>query len=50
MKKWTKAFIGTAVAAVFAFAAVSISCRKISVKGSADTVYAETRRMIPEDS
>ncbi len=50
MKKWTKAFIGTAAAAVFAFAAVSISCRKISVKGSADTVYAETRRMIPEDS
>lgn len=51
MKKWTKTFIGTLTAAAFAFAVVYISCGKISVKGSADTVYAETpSKLISQDS
>ncbi len=51
MKKWTKAFLGTAAAATFAFAVVSISCGKIRVSGSADTLYAESpSRIVPEDS
>lgn len=51
MKKWTKTFMGTLTAAAFAFAVVYISCGKISVKGSADTVYAETpSKLISQDS
>ncbi len=51
MKKWTKTFMGTLTTAAFAFAVVYISCGKISVKGSADTVYAETpSKLISQDS
>lgn len=51
MKKWTKTFMGILTAAAFAFAVVYISCGKISVKGSADTVYAETpSKLISQDS
>ena len=51
MKKWTKTFMGTLTVAAFAFAVVYISCGKISVKGSADTVYAETpSKLISQDS
>lgn len=43
--------MGTLTAAAFAFAVVYISCGKISVKGSADTVYAETpSKLISQDS
>ncbi len=51
MKKWTKTFIGTVTALALAFATVYISCGKLSVKGSADTVYAETQsKLISEES
>lgn len=47
MKTWTKRIIGISCAAVAAFAAVSFSCRKVAVKGTADTAFAETRTDSP---
>lgn len=44
MKNWTKRIIGVAVAAVFSFAVISLSCGKTPVRGTADTVFAETAR------
>lgn len=42
MKKIAKAILATAFAATFAFAAVSLSCSRTEVKGSAATAFAET--------
>ena len=42
MKKIAKGILGTMCAAAFAFAAVSLSCSKTEVKGSAATAFAET--------
>ena len=52
MKTWTKRIIGISCAAVLAFGAISLSCRKTPVNGSADTAFAETRATspIPADS
>lgn len=52
LKMWTNRIIGAAGAAAFAFAVVSLSCRKAQVSGSADTVFAETKSSspIPADS
>lgn len=63
MKSWTKRVIVIAGAAVLSFAAISISCAKTPVSGSAKTVtskivngdsstaYAETRsQIVPADS
>jgi Do/DeqQ family serine protease len=52
MKTWTKRIIGISCAAVLAFAAISLSCRKTPVNGSADTAFAETRSdsPVPADS
>ena len=52
MKTWTKRIIGISCAAVLAFGAISLSCRKTPVNGSADTAFAETRTTspIPADS
>ena len=51
MKSWKKVF-GVIVAGAFAFAAVSISCAKTRVHGSADTAFADTTPAvsIPADS
>lgn len=42
MKTWTKRVFGAAAAGAFAFAAISFSCSKTSVRGSADTAFADT--------
>ncbi len=42
MKMWTKRILGISLAAVLSFAAVSFSCSKTPVQGTADTAYAET--------
>lgn len=43
MKNFTKKIAFGVGAAVFAFAAISLSCSKIKVEGSADTVFADTK-------
>ena len=60
MKTWTKRLICVTGAAALTFAAVSISCAKtpvsgsaqtLSSKGNAGTAYAETRsQIVPQDS
>ena len=42
MKRITSKIACAVGAAVFAFGAVSLSCSKIRVKGTADTVFADT--------
>lgn len=51
MNVWTKRILGIAGAAVLSFSAFSISCSKMTVKGSADTVYAESKSgIVAEDN
>lgn len=49
MKKSTKRFIITS-SAVLAFAFVSLSCGKLGVKGTCDTVYAETSSVVSAEN
>ena len=51
MKSWKK-LLGVVAAGAFAFAAVSLSCSKVRVHGSADTAFADTKPAvsIPADS
>ena len=52
MKKITKLLVGTATCA-FAFAAVSLSCTRVQVQGSAATAFADTQKpavTIPSES
>ena len=51
MNVWTKRILGVTGAAVLSFAAFSVSCSKMAVKGSADTVYAESKSgIVSEDN
>lgn len=50
MKSWKKCLIGFAGAAVLSFGVVSLSCSKTPVVGTADTAYAETSSIVPQDS
>ncbi|MBQ6780189.1 MAG: Do family serine endopeptidase [Treponema sp.] len=52
MKIWAKRIIGIAAAGAFAFAAISMSCAKTKVSGTADTAFADTTPAvaIPADS
>ena len=54
MKKIAKYAIASAVAGAFAFSFVALSCRKVEVRGTADTAFAETPRSaavaIPRDA
>ncbi len=52
MKNITSKIVCGVSAAALAFAAVSFSCSKVKVEGSADTVYAETKSavLIPSES
>ena len=42
MKIWTKRILGAVCAGAFAFAAISFSCSKTEVRGSAETAFADT--------
>lgn len=44
MKKITKSVLGVAVAGTLAFSFLSLSCKRVEVKGTADTVFAETAK------
>ena len=52
MKTWTKRILAMVAAGAFAFAAVSMSCAKTKVQGTADTAFADTTPAvsIPADS
>lgn len=52
MKNMTSKIVCGVSAAALAFAAVSFSCSRVKVEGSADTVYAETKSAvaIPSES
>ena len=52
MKTWSKYAIGAASAAALSFGLISFSCRGVSVKGSANTAFAESQPAvsIPADS
>ncbi len=50
MKTWTKSVIGIGCAAALSFAAVTFSCSKTAVAGSAQTAYAETSAIVPAES
>ncbi len=51
MKIWTKRIIGITGAALLTFGALSFSCSRTQVKGSASTAYAESKsQIVPADS